>query len=176
MCESGNSKQDGFQYVYNRGRYGGSSACGNTCWCCAQAGYGGAAKVYHDVGNGWCTNVQGRRIMDPGYSWKRPHDINNFCKQACDSSPECVGYMTEDGSKCDTITTSAGGCGSEGCIVRTDNNGRNKCYSSGEPGGGGSFRCGIANIICAAGSKCCGNICCGGNAHCCGHNGQLCCA
>mmetsp|Transcript_51525 Transcript_51525/g.120114 ORF Transcript_51525/g.120114 Transcript_51525/m.120114 type:complete len:994 (+) Transcript_51525:106-3087(+) len=37
-CENGNTLNDGYEYVYNDGRYSSWSACNtNTCWCCRRA-------------------------------------------------------------------------------------------------------------------------------------------
>lgn len=57
---------------------------------------------YKRLGNGWCT-MGGRRVGLADF-WSptaiREDHGADLCEQRCDADPECIGYQTEDGTKC----------------------------------------------------------------------------
>eukprot|EP00931_Biecheleriopsis_adriatica_P015102 TRINITY_DN11741_c0_g1_i1.p1 TRINITY_DN11741_c0_g1~~TRINITY_DN11741_c0_g1_i1.p1 ORF type:complete len:1170 (-),score=184.08 TRINITY_DN11741_c0_g1_i1:211-3363(-) len=88
------------------------------------------AGTYQLVGNGWCLTAGGVRINDPGISWKGATVSDDgsaqSCVMDCDSEPTCLGYMTEDGSKCDIILNDD--TNAENGIQAADSETRNYCY------------------------------------------------
>ena len=102
-------------------------------------GVGGAAAGryrYRLVGNGWCLNPEGQRIhLGPMHAleinWKvaevdgagRARD----CEEKCSADADCLGYMTEDRSKCDIIRR--GDHNWKGGIQAADSETRNICWT-----------------------------------------------
>ena len=84
---------------------------------------------YTLVGNGWCKGSNDERIQKPdnGFDWQSVSvEMDNsapVCEQWCSDTIDCIGYMTEDGSKCDIILASD--VNAEGGISHIDSEKRN---------------------------------------------------
>ena len=91
----------------------------------------GSRNRYQSVGNGWCLNNSGGRINFPGYSWSsvvvRDDGGANQCESKCSVEATCIGYMTEDHSKCDIILANDSSARNGG-IVKVDQEKRNFCW------------------------------------------------
>jgi len=65
------------------------------------------ADPYELVGNGWCLKVDGTRLNLPGIAWQTTSVGTDgsaaSCERQCTTSPACIGYLTEEESKCDII-------------------------------------------------------------------------
>jgi hypothetical protein len=86
--------------------------------------------MYQLVGNGWCQGVDGNRINMPGYSWTqtdiKPDGSASLCAQQCATTDDCIGYMSEDQSKCDILLTSDKNAATG--IASVDGQTRNFCW------------------------------------------------
>ena len=85
---------------------------------------------YQKVGNGWCLDKSNNRINLPGYSWTSTTVTNDGraikCEADCLSNPKCIGYMSEDGSKCDVILNTD--INAQEGIFAVDGERRNYCW------------------------------------------------
>ena len=82
------------------------------------------------VGNGWCKGSTNQRIKDGKFSWQNvdigiDHSAEE-CEYLCLGKPECIGYMTEDDTKCDIILSTDTNA-AEG-ISHVDSERRNHCW------------------------------------------------
>ena len=99
--------------------------------------------VYQLVGNGWCRNGNNQRIralntrkIEVSWSGYRQYPwrivkVNAdgsaaYCESNCSLDPTCIGYMTEDGTKCDVLLTTDDNA--EGGITHVDRETRNYCW------------------------------------------------
>ena len=84
------------------------------------------------VGNGWCRGGNGERIQrkDNTFDWQPvTAGVDNSaeaCETSCLDRSDCIGYMTEDGEKCDIILSSDLNA-AEG-ISHVDTESRNYCW------------------------------------------------
>ena len=109
---------------------------------------GGGGQAYSLVGNGWCNNkdIGGK----PGNSRKEPGRIGiqgnwvktlNYkkngayaaksCETRCDTDPDCLGYITQDHTKCQIIPGSTYGERAT-TITGFDKEKRNYCWKKGK--------------------------------------------
>merc|ERR550539_189427 len=82
------------------------------------------------VGNGWCLDSDGKRLNNPGVSWKN-YKVNDdgssdACARVCNADSTCVGYMTEDKKQCDVILSSD--VNAQSGISKTDTETRVFCF------------------------------------------------
>ena len=84
------------------------------------------------MGNGWCLNNE-IRIGISGH-WddvtihkKGGADAAKTCEERCGKDAGCIGYLTEDGSKCQLIPGTTYG-GSATSITGVDHEHRNYCW------------------------------------------------
>ena len=87
---------------------------------------------YALVGNGWCKGSNDARIQkdDNSFDWQ-PVNVGTdnsaeACEISCLNKIDCIGYMTEDGDKCDIILSSDVNA-AEG-ISHVDSEARNYCW------------------------------------------------
>ena len=82
------------------------------------------------MGNGWCLNANGDRINIPDYNWitteVKSDRSAEQCEATCAIDAECIGYMTEDGTKCDVILSTDTNANSG--IISVDSETRNYCW------------------------------------------------
>ena len=82
------------------------------------------------MGNGWCLNANGDRINIPDYNWitteVKSDRSADQCEATCAIDAECIGYMTEDGSKCDVILSTD--TNANNGIISVDSETRNYCW------------------------------------------------
>jgi len=85
---------------------------------------------YRLVGNGWCVDSKGDRLNIDGYSWRSVSVESDgsapLCEEQCESDFNCIGYMTEDSTKCDIISITD--TNAMNGIAYTDNVVRNYCW------------------------------------------------
>lgn len=83
--------------------------------------------TYSLVGNGWCLDSAGTRLQRAGGDWQTAFVTSagsaGLCEHQCDQTSKCVGYMTEDDSKCDIIVST-----DSNAIAKADSETRNNCW------------------------------------------------
>ena len=90
------------------------------------------------VGNGWCQGVNAARIQKASGSFDWQNAVigtdksAEACEISCMNQTDCIGYITEDSDKCDTILSSDKNA-AEG-ISRVDQEKRNHCWLKFNPG------------------------------------------
>ena len=98
------------------------------------------------MGNGWCINNEIRKkhgrigLMDKwlqgvtiqkrsGADAGLPEaDAAKACERNCDNDTHCIGYMTEDGSKCQIIPGKEYGSSNVKLITGVDTEKKNFCW------------------------------------------------
>lgn len=87
------------------------------------------------VGNGWCLDKHGDRIPWP-VNWHssvsgRREGSSKTCHDMCLEDSSCRGYITEDGSKCQVVTSSSNSRAGNpaGEITGADSESRNYCWA-----------------------------------------------
>ena len=87
-------------------------------------------QFYEKVGNGWCLDKKHKRINEDKISWintkVRAGGGSNECENECVLSPKCIGYMTEDETKCDLLVNTDKNA--ENGIHAVDSETRNNCW------------------------------------------------
>ena len=82
------------------------------------------------VGNGWCSNDNGDRINSDATAWTgtlvKSDGSAAPCESMCASNSACIGYMTEDKTKCDVILNTDGKATNG--IVKVDSEKRVYCW------------------------------------------------
>ena len=88
------------------------------------------AQGYTLVGKGWCLDDNGDQINNPGFSWSttvvKSDGSAAQCESTCSSDATCIGYMTEDETKCDVILSTDEKAING--IQKVDSETRNNCW------------------------------------------------
>ena len=121
----------------------GSAPPGQQCPACPVCPGQVKAPVFSLVGNGWCLNnqlvgnhrigIKGNWASSPTYK-KNGADAAKSCETRCDQDAGCIGYLTEDGSKCQIIpgTTYGSSVPPGDTITGVDHETRNYCWRKGK--------------------------------------------
>lgn len=100
----------------------------NYCW---------VKSVHWHVGNGWCLDENGSRLHgNPVWNHTnvRSDGGADLCDRLCALSSTCIGYMTEDGTKCSIIDTATLPPEQQGHhITQHDGQVRNHCWVRATP-------------------------------------------